>query len=643
MRNLREATAPAARLAATLALVFSWAVTRAAETLRVDGRDYADLAEAVAAVGEENAAILVAAPLDVRQDLAVGANVQLVFLHPGCLMIAPEVTVTIGGSLEAPLVPIFAGEGNATIAAANTSIAQVYPQWWGARGDDRNDDTGAIQQAIDAARDMGGGEVIITSGTFRTTSTIYLWGVNKWDNDPRDRRIGTRGIHLSGVSRRASVIHFTGVGPALWLYTSERAGVRYYHAGATVRCLHLLGANAPDSTGLRVSAPRLAGSTGGSACVENCAIDGFDVGLHIEHSYGALFSYNKIRYNNTGVQVGSPEAGGVYNINGNSFRDNEVSLNRHVGLRIYNGNHNLFEGGLIEGNGDEGIYIERTGATESGYLTFRNIWIEANQRNKAAGELGQVYLHSTVGAGYRAQHPVTFERCFLNSQGENYHMRLGNTIGLQLNYNQFSHPNDRIIARIPGTSAAWAIVRTANEDQNKVIQGVLASGSGAAGDVSRDDIAGTRYMPHAYFPANSAKSALAAEVEADARTHSSIASAAGVFTTQHLLSEADRDGAITLPRGAALIGISVCTGAAPGRDVRVALMIDGRTTSLEVVLPKGRTTAYRTFSLTDYKKTQDWVSGNEKPVLFSVVPAMPEGSGAIRIVAFWRSNHLPVF
>ena len=649
MRNAGLTGALAARVLGSLVWVCWWCVAaHAADAPWVDARDYADLAAAIASVGERDATVLVATPLEITKDLSVGGNVQLTFLRPGCLDIASGVTVTIGGPLDAPLIPVFAGAGNATFAKGNASIAQIYPQWWGACGDGTHDDTNAIQYAVNAARDMGGGEVVVTSGTFKTTGTIYLWGVEKWDNDPKDRRIGSRGIHLSGLSRRASVIHFTGSGPALWLYTAELAGVRYYHAGATVRCLHLVGSNAPETTGLRVSAPRVAGSTGGSACVENCAIEQFDVGLHVEHSYGALFSYNKIRYNQTGVQIGSPEEGGIYNINGNSFRDNEISLNEHVGLRIYNGDHNLFEGGLIEGNGDEGIYIERTQAASSGYLTFRNIWIEANQKGKPASDLGQAYVHATMGPGYKAQRPVTFERCNFNCQGANYHLKVGSTIGLQLMYNQFSHPNDRIVCRVPDTYCAWAVIRSINEDQNKVIRGVFAGRTAKVDDATADDVVGTALMPQVYYPANAAKSSLTAGIEADARTHSAIASASSVFTTEHTIGE-DRQGftgnettVIALPQGAALVGLSVYCTDKRKTDATLTLVIDGKPTSLTLAVPSGTQSAYRTFGLDDYQSAGDWVSGAARPVCFRI-DGKVSSKTQFNVVAFWRSNHLPVF
>src|SRR2546426_5017891 len=45
---------------------------------------------------------------------------------------------------------------------------------FGAMGNGTADDTAAIQKAIDAARDAGGGLVFIPAGTYRVTSTVVL-------------------------------------------------------------------------------------------------------------------------------------------------------------------------------------------------------------------------------------------------------------------------------------------------------------------------------------------------------------------------------------------------------------------------------------------------------------------------------------
>ena len=604
--------------------------------------DKASLHEQIASFTSERDALVIDSPHAVSADLTVPANMLLRFTSAGRLEIADGVTVTIDGPIDAPLWCVFAGPGTATFGSRNTAVRELYPQWWGARGDGEHDDTGAIQAALDAARDMGGGEVVITKGTFRTSKTLHVWGVEKWDTVPREI-LATRSIRLRGVSRRSSVIHYTGQGACVWLCTNPNIdGQTYHHSAAVVEMLHLRG-ESRNGIGLQVAAPASTGSWGGTAIVENNCIEFFDTGLYVEHSYGSRFSHNKIRYNNTGVQLGNA-AGPSGTINGNTFRDNEIGHNHHVGLHIYYGKWNLFEGGLIEHNGDEGVHIERTGAVESDHITFRNIWFEKNQKGKAAANLGQVYLHSAKGKGYDSLHQITFERCLFHGQGPNFNMRIGNTLSLHLIYNKFGHPNDRIIYRMPDTHCQWAVVRTHNEPQNMVIQGILAGNTAAAGDQQRNDIQGTAGMPSVYLPAPSSQHHLTAQIEADARTHNSIASAAGVFTTQHTVAAGTNKVSppLVLPKGSALIGLSIYSDAETSGDVTVALRINEQETNLEMTLTNGAKAGQRTFELGDYRQSSDWVSDSQDVLSFECSAAEPVKSN-LHIVALWRCNHLPVF
>jgi len=155
-------------------------------------------------------------------------------------------------------------------------------------------------------------------------------------------------------------------------------------------------------------------------------------------------------------------------------------------------------------------------------------------------------------------------------------------------------------------------------------------------------VAGTKYMPHVYFPANSAKSELTSSIEADARTHSSIASASGVFTTQHVVTDGRESAPVTLPQGTALIGLSVYASAPAEADTTITLIIGGKATALKMLLSKGETTKYQAFALGEYASHDDFLSGGDKPVAFVCEPETA-GSGQLHLVAFWRSNRLPVF
>src|SRR5207245_10416178 len=75
--------------------------------------------------------------------------------------------VTVRGPLQAPLGQIVSGSG-LLLFRGNRLVNEVYPQWWGASGDGVQDDTLAIQQAIDAVGKSGGGTVFFPPGTYRT-------------------------------------------------------------------------------------------------------------------------------------------------------------------------------------------------------------------------------------------------------------------------------------------------------------------------------------------------------------------------------------------------------------------------------------------------------------------------------------------
>ena len=136
--------------------------------------DKASLHEQIASFTSERDALVIDTPHAVLADLTVPANLLLRFTNAGRLEIAGGVTVTIDGPIDAPLWEVFTGPGTATFGSQNTAVRELYPQWWGARGDGEHDDTRAIQAALNAARDMGGGEVVITKGTFRTSKTLHV-------------------------------------------------------------------------------------------------------------------------------------------------------------------------------------------------------------------------------------------------------------------------------------------------------------------------------------------------------------------------------------------------------------------------------------------------------------------------------------
>ena len=108
----------------------------------------------------------------IATNCTIPSNVTLQFSHGSCLAPADGTTTTITGYLTAPMSKIFcnavAGHGTIKLASADASdnggqaLVHVYPEWWGATG---NDATGATNTpALEAA-------IIGAYGTNRTNGT----------------------------------------------------------------------------------------------------------------------------------------------------------------------------------------------------------------------------------------------------------------------------------------------------------------------------------------------------------------------------------------------------------------------------------------------------------------------------------------
>jgi len=73
-------------------------------------------------------------------------------------------SLTINGPFSAGLYQVFSGDGS--VAFGKGVMKKVYPQWWGALGDNSHDDSSAIQAAINSIpaagvqKELGGGGII---------------------------------------------------------------------------------------------------------------------------------------------------------------------------------------------------------------------------------------------------------------------------------------------------------------------------------------------------------------------------------------------------------------------------------------------------------------------------------------------------
>lgn len=138
-------------------------------------------------------------------NLTIPSNVTLWFANSAKLSIASGATVTINGPISAGLNQIFTGLGAVSVLV---KVEKIYPQWFGAKGDGVNDDTTAIQKAINSGN---GGIVYFTLGAFVVTSTLTIAGSGT--------RIQGEGIYsilaLPGIPSGTVIVSKVVSGPTL--------------------------------------------------------------------------------------------------------------------------------------------------------------------------------------------------------------------------------------------------------------------------------------------------------------------------------------------------------------------------------------------------------------------------------------------
>ena len=98
-------------------------------------------------------------------DTALAGPVDL--LSNGGFNIAAGKTLTINGPFRAPLHRVFFGSGAVVFGA--DSVAEVFPQWWGAKGDGVVDDAPAFRAAVIAITTTGG-KIKVPAGLYRLAS-----------------------------------------------------------------------------------------------------------------------------------------------------------------------------------------------------------------------------------------------------------------------------------------------------------------------------------------------------------------------------------------------------------------------------------------------------------------------------------------
>jgi len=135
----------------------------------VDASRYESLDAAITAMGSAVATLVVSSDTVVSTGVNVPSTLHVRVTGGGRLTNSGSGTITFSGPFEAPLRQVFSGFPAAGIKFRAGAVTEVYPQWWGALGDNESDDTFAVQAALDACN-----RVVIPPGQYKILSTLLV-------------------------------------------------------------------------------------------------------------------------------------------------------------------------------------------------------------------------------------------------------------------------------------------------------------------------------------------------------------------------------------------------------------------------------------------------------------------------------------
>ncbi len=100
----------------------------------------------------------------ISANVTIAATVHLVMLKGAIISVDSGKTLTINATSNDGFYQRFSGDGTVTFAIY--AVNKCHPEWWGASGDDTDDDSTAVQSAIDSGCswvEFGGGDFYFTN------------------------------------------------------------------------------------------------------------------------------------------------------------------------------------------------------------------------------------------------------------------------------------------------------------------------------------------------------------------------------------------------------------------------------------------------------------------------------------------------
>lgn len=168
----------------------------------------------------------------------IGTNISLdetvLFHEAASLSIDVGVTVTITGTLKAGLYQVFTGAGTVSLSAG--ACAEVYPEWWGAVGDNSTDCTAAFNSAMTAAQTIG--RLKIPGGIYRVYSPLQNFPTGVFAN-------GDDGYIIEGCGTETVIDYYGSTGYAFEVDSNDPAD-QFTPVGVTIRDINIRAAFITD-------------------------------------------------------------------------------------------------------------------------------------------------------------------------------------------------------------------------------------------------------------------------------------------------------------------------------------------------------------------------------------------------------------
>jgi hypothetical protein len=296
----------------------------------------------------------------------------LKFKYGGKLVVSSGSTVIINGNFEAGIYQIFSGAGGIRFGAAIKS--EYYPQWWGAKGNGKSDDTFAIQSAVYSGK---GRLVKFSDGIFIISAPIILASNN--------RLAGAPGTVLKAVASIPTILQLSKENVAdntsgFGIQDMIIDGNNLALSGVSIDSLSMANFDALSGVSIRY-------------CLGN--------GLVLNRCKGAIFSSLRLDNNGGhGLTVSGCDAARFYGITARYNKLNGILVSSETN---FSGGC-YFYGILCEGNAQDGIgiYSVRTPILISGG------WIEHNARDgiRLENSMGSVFGLRVSGVGTGSNYAV---------------------------------------------------------------------------------------------------------------------------------------------------------------------------------------------------------------------------------------------